>query len=226
MAKITASTQDHLDIVEIKNNCVVLKNGGACYVIETNAINFDLLSTIEQDAAISSYSALLNALSFPIQITIRSKRLDISDYIEKVKDQEVKAPNEKIKEQIRAYRYFIQEELVSKEDVLDKKFYVTVPYGTFSLSKTSPFGFIDQIFKPKQTKLNVDKILQDAISDLEPKKNFLIKEFARMGIKARQLTTPELIKLYYEIYNVESSLTQRIRGNALDYTVALVEPKI
>jgi len=231
MAKPTATTQDHLDIVDIKNNTVILRNGGAAVVVETNAINFDLLSMQEQDAAIAAFSSLLNSLSFPIQITVRSKKLDISDYLEKVKELENKQANTKVKEQIRAYRTFIKDELVTKEEVLDKNFYVTIPYKTFKISTAAnPFGWIDTLGEvfggKKETKINIDKLLQEAVADLEPKTNFLIKEFTRMGIKAKQLDTAELIKLYYEIYNSETAQTQKIKGNVEDYTSALVEPKL
>ncbi len=227
--KYLATTQEHLDIYDIKNGIVVLKNGSAVCILETNAINFDLLSMMEQDAAISAYSNLLNSLTFPIQVTIRSKKMDISDYLEKVKEAENKQSNPKIKEQIVAYRKFIQEELVTKEEVLDKNFYVTIPYKLTSVAASDPFGFITDLvgFQAKQpTRVNTDKVLEEARADLEPKKNFLIKEFARIGIKATALNTADLIKLFYEIYNSETSQSQRIRGNVDDFTSALVEPKL
>ncbi|OGC51700.1 hypothetical protein A2982_03455 [candidate division WWE3 bacterium RIFCSPLOWO2_01_FULL_39_13] len=227
-SKILATTQEHLDIADIKDNIVVLKNGGAVIVLETTAINFDLLSLREQDAAIAAFSSLLNSLSFPIQITMRSKRMDISDYLEKVKEVEAKQSSSKIKEQIVAYRTFIKDELVTKGEVLDKKFYVSVPYKTF-LPSSTPFGWIESLIEGKkkgQGKINVDKILQEAKADLAPKIDFMIKEFSRIGIKALQLNTAELIKLFYEIYNSETSQTQKIRGDINEYTSALVEPKI
>lgn len=227
--KIKATTQDHLDIADIRDNLVVLNDGGAVVILETTAINFDLLSIQEQDAAIAAYSSLLNSLSFPIQVTVRSKRIDISEYLEKVKDIEDKQPNPKIKDQIRKYRSFIQDELITKENVLDKSFYVTIPYKIFEISSSSnPFAslFGSGGNNSKGQRVNVDKILQEATADLEPKKNFIIKEFARIGIKAKQLNTTELIKLFYEIYNSETAQSQKLRGNVEDYTSALVEPKI
>ena len=225
-----ATTQEHLDVYDIKDGIVILKNGSAVCILETNAINFDLLSMMEQDAAIAAYSNLLNSLTFPIQVSIRSKKMDISDYLEKVREAENKQSNPKIKEQIVAYRRFIQEELVTKEEVLDKNFYVTIPYKLTGTSpSSSPFGFIEDLlgFESKnKTRVNTDKVLEEARADLEPKKNFLIKEFARIGIKAMALNTADLIKLFYEIYNSETSQSQRIRGNIADFTSALVEPKL
>lgn len=230
MKRVKSTTQDHLDILDVKDNIVILKNGGAAVILEAAAINFDLLSIQEQDAAIAAYSSLLNSLSFPIQVSIRSKRMDISEYLEKVKEAEASQSNAKIRDQIKAYRRYIQEELLTKEDVLDKKFYVTIPYQTFGFAESTPFGFVEELLgsgtKKSKSRVNVDKILKEAKADLEPKKNFLIKEFARIGIKTKHLDTGELIKLFYEIYNSETAQRQKIRGNIAEYTSALVEPRI
>ena len=172
--KIKATTQDHLDIADIRDNLVVLNDGGAVVILETNAINFDLLSIQEQDAAIAAYSSLLNSLSFPIQVTIRSKRIDITEYLEKVKDIEEKQPNPKIRDQIRKYRSFIQDELITKENVLDKNFYVSIPYKIFDIGGNgSAFASLFGISGGSSNKqrINIDKILQEATADLEPKKN-------------------------------------------------------
>ncbi len=226
---IKTTTQGHLDIADIKNNIVILTNGGACAIIETNAINFDLLSLPEQDAAISSFSALLNSLTFPMQITIRSKKMDISEYLERIKEVEDKQTNPKIRGQIMAYRTFIKDELVTKEEVLDKNFYVTIPYKTVSLGSISPMTWINDLMNldtKNKSKINVESILQEATPDLAPKISFILKEFSRMGIKARQLGTGELIKLFYDLYNSESAQSQKMRTNMADFSSVLVEPKL
>jgi len=51
-------------------------------------MNFELLSQEEQDAKIYAYSSLLNSLSFPIQVIVRSKRLDITAYLRQLDTQE------------------------------------------------------------------------------------------------------------------------------------------
>jgi type IV secretory pathway VirB4 component len=108
-AEIIPTTQEHLDIYDIKDNFVILKTGGVCAVIQTTAVNFDLLSEIEQDAIIAAFSMLLNSITFPIQIVIRSKRLDISKYIEKVQRVENKLSDPLMKHQAEAYRKFVQD---------------------------------------------------------------------------------------------------------------------
>src|SRR3989339_712966 len=126
--KFFATTQDHLDILEIRDNLVILKNGISCAVLQTTAVNFDLLSEIEQDAIIAAFSMLLNSITFPVQVVLRSKKLDISKYIEKVQRVESKITDPLMKHQAEAYRKFVQE-FIKQNDVLDKKFYVVVPSG-------------------------------------------------------------------------------------------------
>lgn len=80
MAK-TPSTQEHLNIEDIVDNLLVLKNGVVSLVLETSALNFDLLSEEEQDARILAFAYLLNGVDYPIQISVRTVRTDVSDYV-------------------------------------------------------------------------------------------------------------------------------------------------
>src|SRR3989344_1118185 len=98
--KPTASTQQHLDIEDIRDDIVILKNGNAVVVLETNAVNFDLLSEREQDAMIFAYAALLNSLTYPIQVLVRTRRMDISNYLQTLAEAQQKAPNQQIGYQI------------------------------------------------------------------------------------------------------------------------------
>lgn len=227
---ITASTQDHLDIETITNDIVILKNGGAALILKTTAVNFDLLSEIEQDAMIAAFSALLNSLSFPIQIVIRSKRLDITNYIEKVQGIEDKLSDPLLKGQAGAYKRFVQE-LIKRNEVLDKSFYVAIPYGaTININKQlgGPFDFIFKLFGlgAKRTSVNVPQVAKIATGELFPKRDGVVKEFARIGVKAKQLNTQELVELFFDIYNPSSIHEQRIRTNIEDYKVPIVEPAV
>ena len=103
-----SATQDHLDIYDIKENLVILKNAGATAVIEASAINFDLLSQREQDAAIFAYSGLLNSLNFPIQVVIKSRRMNISDYIKKIENAQKKVQEELLKQATANYKQYVE----------------------------------------------------------------------------------------------------------------------
>ena len=127
-SSIKASTQEHLDIFTIKNHLVYLKDGSVALVLQTTAINFYLLSEEEQDATIYTYAALLNSLSFPIQILIRSQRKNISDYLDYLDQQIQTNTSQKLKESILNYRQFIRG-LVKNNRVLEKKFYIIIPFS-------------------------------------------------------------------------------------------------
>lgn len=229
MPNITATTQQHLDIEDIKEDLVILKNGSVAGVLATTAVNFDLLSEIEQDAIIAAFSMLINSITFPIQIVLRSKRLDITSYLEKVVQMENKIEDPLLKHQAEAYRKFIQKTIKNNE-VLDKKFYVIVSTNR-AISRESggnPFEFITRLFgtHTKRVNVNIQKALKEARTELEPKMGHIQKEFRRLGIKAEQLTTQELVELYFDIYNPSTVHGQRIRTNIEDYQTAIVNPAI
>ncbi len=221
------TTQDHLDIHDIRDNFVVLKNGTVCAVVQTTAVNFDLLSEMEQDAIIAAFSMLLNSITFPIQVVIRSKRLDITKYIEKVYRVENKLTDPLLKYQAQSYKNFVQE-VIKKNDVLDKKFYVVIPTGTseFAQPGSGPFDWIMKLTgqQNKRIKFDIEKVLRDGKIELAPKIDHVVKEFNRLMIKTKILKTQDLVELYFNIYNPSTAQGQRIRLGIDDYTTAIVSP--
>ena len=223
------STQEHLDILDIQGDLVLLKSGGAALVFETTSVNFDLLSEREQDAMIGAYSSMLNSLSFQVQIVVRSRKLDLSNYLKWVDEQAqttAAQANPYLKDKISSYKEFVVS-LVQKGEVLDKRFYFVIPYFA-GVSLSTP-GFIDTLLGRKKSsgpRINKAAILSQAKTDLEPKRDHVVKQLERLGIKARQLTTPELIELFYEIYNPDQARVQHIAGGAGNYTSPLVEPAV
>jgi len=214
---------------DIKDDLVVLKSGDVAAVITTTAVNFALLSEIEQDALIAAFSMLLNSITFPMQVVIRSKRVDISNYLTKVVQTERSLTDPLLKQQAQSYRKYIQE-IIKVNDVLDKKFYVVVPSGSAKYQElgSSPFDWIGRLLgmHTKRVKVNVEQALLRAKPDLLPKVEHLIGEFNRLGIKARQLNTQEIVELYFDFYNPATAQSQRVRTSIGDYKTALVEPAI
>jgi len=227
--KIVATTQDQLDILEIRDDFVILKNGITCAVLQTTAVNFDLLSEIEQDAIIAAFSMLLNSITFPVQVVLRSKKLDISKYLEKVQRVESKIMDPLLKHQAEAYRRFVQE-FIKAYEVLDKKFFVVIPSGSV-INLEPGSGAYDLISRlagthKKRVSVNVDKAIEEARIQLTPKVDHMVKEFNRIGVKSKKLTTQELVELYFDIYNPSNIHGQRIRTNVEDYKTAIVNPAI
>ncbi|MCG2685767.1 hypothetical protein L6258_00160 [Candidatus Parcubacteria bacterium] len=228
MQTVKASTQSHLDIEDVKDDLVVTKSGGAALVIETNAVNFDLLSEKEQDAMIQAFGSLLNSLSFPIQIVVRSKRIDISEYLEMLRELESKESDPKLQGRITSYHNFIQE-LIIKNEILDKNFYIIIPFREVTLTpRGGPFNWLSQLLgKPeKRVRIDIPQVLQRARIQIEPKKEHLIKELARVGIKARVLRTRELVGLFFDLYNAGTAHEQRPKIEPSDYSSPIVEPLV
>lgn len=217
--KIKASTQEHLDIDDITDDLVILKNGWVALVLSTTAVNFDILSEAEQDATIYAYGALLNSLTFPVQVLIRSKKADITAYYQHLVEAENNQSNPDLKIQIRKYREFVQS-TVQQKTILDKRFYLVIHFTSLELGVKS-FKKTDTANKKSKAQLIVD-----AKNSLFPRRDHLIKQTSRLGLFTKQLATQELIELFYDIYNPAPTGTQRVILNAASYTTPLVEPDL
>lgn len=217
--KPKASTQEHLDIDDITEDLILLKNGNVAQVMTTTAVNFDILSEAEQDATIYAYGALLNSLSFPLQILVRSKKADISSYFAHLEDSLKNQSNPALKGQIKKYMGFIQT-VVQQRTVLDKKFYLVITFSTLEMG-------IKGLRRSKNNRKVESKaaLIQDAKVALAPKRDHLIKQTARLGLSTRQLTTKELIELFYDIYNPAMSGTQRVAIDSASFA-PVVEPAV
>lgn len=200
---VKASTQEHLDIYTIKNHLVFLKDGSCAMVLRTTAINFNLLSEEEQDATIYAYAGFLNSLSFSIQILLRSQRKNISDYINLLDNQIQVTSSQKVKEQLLAYRQFVKS-LVKENRVLEKKFYIIIPFSAIELG-LSKSSFNPFQKTPQKPPYDLQYIEDKASMALYPRRDHIIRQFARIGLKASQLTTGELTTLFYSIYNPAST---------------------
>lgn len=220
---LRATTQQHLEVEDIVDNIVILKDGSAALILQTNAINFGLLSEEEQDATIYAYAGLLNSLSFSIQILIRSQPKDITSYLKLLKNQEIKQKTVLKKQHVSRYRKFV-EQIVKQRNVLDKKFYIILPFSSLELGVTQKT--ITSQFK-KQKELPFDKafILEKAKNNLFPKRNHIIGQLARLGLSAKQLNTQEIIQLLYTVYNPDSSEGISL-ADSKQYQTALVEAAI
>lgn len=214
------TTQVFLDIFDITNNIVITKTGSAAVVLTVDAMNFGLLAEEEQDGVIYAYAGLLNSINYPIQIIIQSKTKDVTNYLKLLQDQEETAPNRQIQQRIRQYRQFVAN-LIRERNVLDKQFFVAI-----SASPTELGLLVAKNFMPGQqqiviTEADKSRVIEKATQILEPKRDHLISQFARIGLYSRQLTTQEIIKLFYVNYNPEATEGQEI-ADSKEYASSLV----
>ena len=212
-APIRASTQEFLEIEDIKDDLVVLKDGSCCLIIKTSAVNFGLLSQEEQDAIIFAYAAFLNSLSFPIQILISSRKMDISSYLDRLSRLEENQRSGKIRSQIRKYYQFILA-VVKENKVLEKNFYLIIPFSSLELGVKSAATLF-----PSKKKLPFPKdyVLQRAKTALYPKRDHILRQLGRTGLKGEQLSSSKLIEFFYEAFNPQASREEKIsEGGAFD----------
>ncbi|MBI4426328.1 MAG: TraC family protein [Candidatus Kerfeldbacteria bacterium] len=207
--KKAESTQRYLDILEIKDDVVVLKDGSVRAVVLVASINFDLKSEEEQAAVISSYVQFLNAIDFPLQIVVQSRKLNIDSYLDKLKDLEKQQTNELLKQQTVEYRQYIQE-LVEIADIMTKRFYVVVPYSEQSGRPKRFWSRAVDAFSPTNVIHLKQKKFEEFRTELFKRVEYVIDGLASAGLKSAVLDTQSLIELYYNTYNPETSAEQHL----------------
>jgi len=207
-AEVRATTQEHLDIEDIRDDFVVLKDGGVLAILETTAVNFDLLSEREQDAMIEAYGGFLNSLSFPIQIVVRSKRLDISSYLALLRREKEQQENKMLRGYIERYHQFVKE-LIVKNQVLDKSFYVIISHREVALTFENPVGKLLRKLRGQSAEklvISAAELVEKAVPKLEPKVEHVEKQLARIGIHSKRLNSEQLVDLFYELYNGQAEI--------------------
>jgi hypothetical protein len=206
-----ASTQVHMKIAEIRDDTIVLKNGGVRAALKINSINFNLKSDDEQNAIIYSYQNFLNSLEFPIQIVVRSKRLDIDNYLDSLTDLGEKQTNELLQRQTYEYMDYIQR-LVEYADIMEKSFYVIVPFDPFRSKKPTLIQRFFQSLSPKDTPIETKRRRKEFIQlkkSLNQRVTIVKAGLQGVGLQVDQLDTKDLIELFYETYNPLSSRVQK-----------------
>ena len=198
--KISASTKSYLDIAEIKEDTVILKDGTLRVVLLVSSINFSLKSEDEQNAIIASYISFLNFLEFPLQILIQSRKLDIDSYLDRLKKIEKEQTNELLRMQTAEYRQYVNE-LVDIGDIMTKRFYIVVPYNPLSDKQRSWVKrFLGLFSAAKEVKINQEAFNKRRHA-LSQRVQHIITGLASMSVKSVILDTQSLIELYYNTYN-------------------------
>lgn len=217
---IQSTTQQFLDIYDITNDLVIMKDGTTSLIITVDAMNFGLLAEEEQDGIMYAYASLLNSLNYPIQIVIRSQTKDVTGYLLLLREQEEVTENKIMRQRIRAYRDFVAN-LIHERNVLDKKFYVCIPAGSIELGLLPPANVMPGSKPFDVSTVEKSVVLEKARNILEPKRDHLISQFARIGLFSRQLTSQEIIQLFYLSYNPEAAEGQQLADTS-NYTTPLV----
>ena len=207
--KIQVSTQEHLDIAEIRDDVVVMKDGTLRSVIMVSSINFALKSEDGQNAVINAYIRFINNLSFPLQIVIQSRELDIDNYLEYLKVKEKEQTNRLLKIQTADYIEYIRE-LTSLGKIMNKRFFVVIPYSFLSDKRKGFFSLLAEALRPATILKLKDKTFRKYQEMLDRRVDSVIGGLEGMGVAATRLDTQSLIELYYKTYNPETAKNQNL----------------
>ncbi len=213
------STQNALQIAEIRDGIVIMNDGSFRSVIMVKSINFDLMSPQEREAVEFSYQGFLNSLYFPIQITVRSQKVDLTPYIDKL--DKIRSEHENMLLALLMDDYITyMDQLSQQTNIMDKRFYLVIPYfpvadmqKTLHESKKLVSG-LGALFSPKPQKQVVinEADLENAKAELRNRVQAVLAGLMQCNIQGLPLDTQELIELYYDNYNPDTATRQQLKN--------------
>ncbi len=190
------SSQDFLEISEIKEGVMILKSKALRGILMVSSLNFALKSDDEQKATIYQFQSFLNTLDFSCQILLQSRKLNITGYIEQLKELEQKQEEELMRVQTTEYRKFI-ENMITQGSIMSKKFFVVVPFTIWeSQNQESKKGFLK---RPKIPTMSED-VFQRCKSQLWQRMEFVALGLRRCGLQSVPLRTSEIIELFWSLH--------------------------
>jgi type IV secretory pathway VirB4 component len=226
------STQNSLHVAEVRDGIVIMSDGSFRSVIMAQSINFDLMSPQERESIEFAYQGFLNSLYFPVQIFVRSTKIDMRPYLQKLDHLRVNQENMLLGLLMEDYIDYIAA-LVQQTNIMDKKFYVVVPYySTVDISKPveagkKVFGGLFELFKlnksPATEVVTInEQDLEKAKQELKNRVQSVVNGLAQMSVQGIPLNTQELIELYYDVYNPDTATRQSLK-NPSELTSPIVQ---
>jgi len=205
-------SQQLIRVAEIRDGVAILNDGTMRSTLMVSSVNFALKSKDEQDAIIYAYQDFLNSLDFPIQVTISSRKMDITPYLEKVKTLHEKQQNELLRLQMNEYINFVAE-LVKNSNIMTKTFYVTVPFSVQQSKKEGPLSKIRKSTRAAAGKYKMnDEDFEHNRAQLLQRVNQIAISLRSLGLRLVPLQTQELLELYYNMYNPNTSRNQNLHN--------------
>lgn len=208
-----SSAQNSLIFSEMREDLVVMNDGSFRAVVQCESINFDLMSSREREGVEYAYQNFLNSLYFPVQVLIRSKKIDISPYIDRLLEIRKSQDNMLLGILMEDYINFI-DVLAEEANIMDKGFFIVVPYypaGDLSEIKKQAKGLFDSLFgggkEPTVTKIDQTSY-EKAKDEIRNRIDSVISGLFQLGVSAKRLSTREISELYYQSYNPDTSSRQ------------------
>lgn len=201
------ATQRYLDIAEIREDMVILKDGTVRAVLMVSSINFALKSEDEQQALIASYMQFLNGLDHPLQVVIQSRKMNIDTYVNALAEQHRLQTNELLRMQIQDYIAFVKQ-LVDLGQIMSKRFFVVIPYDPLTNKQRNFIYRLTNALTPVSVLKLKGKQYEERKRELSKRVDYISGQLASMGLLAPRLDTQGLIELYYRAYNPEVAEVQ------------------
>lgn len=206
------STQSTLQLSEVRDNMVIMIDGSMRAVVACKSINFDLMSDREREGVEYSYQNFLNSLNFPVQILVRSQRVDIGPYLDKLVQTRRTQDNMLLGVLMDDYINYI--DVLSQEaNIMEKSFYIVIPFfpnGDAANLIEQGKGFFGKLFaKPKNTITRIDAAAYEkAKSEIKNRVDNVVAGMFQIGVQSTQLDTKSLGELYYNFYNPDTAVRQ------------------
>ncbi|HEU4609001.1 MAG TPA: hypothetical protein VFS31_12885, partial [Chitinophagaceae bacterium] len=212
------STQNALQVAEIRDGIVIMNDGSFRSVLMVKSINFDLMSPQEREAVEYSYQGFLNSLYFPVQIFIRSQKVDIGPYLERLDKIRTEHENMLLALLMEDYLGFISG-LAEQTNIMNKRFYIVIPYfpvvdvqKAITQSKNF-FTGLASMFNSNEQHVTVNESdLAKAKDELRNRVQAVLGGLQQSGIQGLPLDTQELIELFYDTYNPETATRQQLKS--------------
>jgi hypothetical protein len=212
------STQNTLQIAEIRDGIVIMNDGSFRCVVMVKSINFDLMSPQEREAVEFSYQGFLNSLYFDIQIFMRSQKVDIAPYIHRLDKIRSEHDNMLLALLMEDYLGYISD-IAQHTNIMDKKFYVVIPFNPvpdlkqIGAQSKNFFSGLAGIFKPKEQHVTINEAdLTKAKDELRNRVQAVLGGLQQCGVQGLPLDTQELIELYYDTYNPDTATRQQLKN--------------
>ncbi len=209
------STQNSLLFAEIRDSMVIMTDGSFRSVIACQSINFDLMSSREREGVEYAYQNFLNSLNHPVQILVRSQRVDISPYIDKLVTLRRDEDNMLLSVLMDDYINFI-DILAQEANIMDKSFYIVVPYfpeGDLNNLKSQAKGFFGKLLTKPITATTIDsQSYEKAKTEINNRTEGAIAGLFAMGVHSQRLNTTELSELYYNFYNPDTAIREPLNN--------------
>jgi len=213
------STQNALQIAEIRDGIVIMNDGSFRSVVMVKSINFDLMSPQEREAVEYSYQGFLNSLYFPVQIFIHSQKVDLRPYIQKL--DKIRSEHDNMLLALLMEDYIDYMDALSQQtNIMDKKFYVVIPFFPVAdiqkaiTASKNLFSGIGALLnsKPQASVVINENDLEKGKAELRNRVQAVMAGLMQCGVQGLPLDTQELIELYYDVYNPDTATRQQLKN--------------